>query len=126
MMSTVAKLVLTLLMPTHLLFGSAKNQYPDIINEINELHATYDANTRLLNLGKSLEGRSIVALEMGNPNAQKKVYLNAAHHGNEIASTVGLLGAMKFILSNHNDKRIKNYCRGLWLCRSVGGRYGSR
>ena len=107
MMSTSAKHFIIFLFFSDILFASNEYRYSEVISQMEELYKNYSAQTRMLSLGKSLEGRPIYALELGESNANKNLYLNAAHHGNELASTQGLIGVLEYLLENQSNPRVK-------------------
>lgn len=71
--------------------------------------------TKLIEIGKSLEGRSIWALKISdNPgvreNDEPTVLFNSMHHAREVMTPEVSMDVIEYLLSNYeNDSRVKNW-----------------
>ncbi len=68
---------------TTIVTPSALYTYSDMVQDINMLKQTYPSYIKVKIIGQSEEGRDIPVLIVGNPNAKKKVLIQAAIHGRE-------------------------------------------
>ncbi len=83
----------------------AERLYPDshgVVAALAELAAAHPANSRMERIGRSHQGRPIVALAVGRELATEErrpsLLLNAAHHGDEPLSTAIVLDAARALL----------------------------
>ena len=76
----------------------------EMVAAIEELAATYPANSELLDLGWSYSGRPIVGLRIyGTDRPQRRVRILGAHHGDETSSAQVALEAARTLLADDSD-----------------------
>ena len=57
--------------------------YDMMVNDLNKMKRTYPSLVKLQSIGTSLDGRAIYDVIVGNPNASKKILIQAGIHGRE-------------------------------------------
>ena len=82
---------------------------PDEITDfVNEIHAKYPDITEVKVIGKSLEGREILALKISdNPTEDEKepvILVNAMHHAREVMTPEVSTDMVEYLTSNYGQK----------------------
>ena len=83
---------------------------PDMIERLlRAYHKRYPATTELVDMGRSHEGRKLLALKISRDVATSQgkaaVLLNGAHHGNELMSSEFVLDAIDYVLTRQDRSR---------------------
>ncbi len=90
------------------------HSFPEVKEEIKKLAKKYPELTKIVNYGKSKEGRPLFALKISD-NADKdenepKIMFTAATHGDELITVEVLLGLIKKLLNSYEtDKRLRGF-----------------
>lgn len=78
--------------------------FEELISFLNQLNSTYPDVLEIKTIGKSQNGKAIPAIILSHPSTSKKnkikVWMQGGLHGNEPASTEGLLFLMHQLLNN--------------------------
>ncbi len=83
-------------------YVSAKDKYSykNMVADANELADNYSDVVTLSSIGKSEEGRDIVLLLVGNPNAKINILVQASMHAREYITTTVLMAQVDYMLKN--------------------------
>lgn len=78
-------------------------------------HERYPDITRLVEIGRSVNGQPIHAIVISdNPNEEENepaVFLNGAHHGVELLSSEFVLDAIAYLLENHDESQVRRWIK---------------
>ena len=77
--------------------------YPEMMEDIGLLGAKYPELIQVSSIGTSLDNRMIFQIVMGNPNAQKAIYVQAATHAREWMNTWIMMKSLEVCLDNWNQ-----------------------
>ena len=85
--------------------------------DLRLLSEKYPDLLRLSSIGKSEEGRDLTLCILGNPNAKKKIFVQAAIHGREHVVSLLALCEIDYLLSHQDLKTDYGYTVGELLDR---------
>lgn len=78
----------------------AEYSYEEMQQDIQELTSKYEKYLSVDELGTTVEGRSIYRLVLGNPDATKKILVQASIHGREYMTTQHVMKMVECYLAN--------------------------
>lgn len=86
--------------------------YQDMTNDLYQLRRRYAGKTGVFSIGKSWDGRNIWCLRIGNPNASKRLVIDAAIHAREWKNTQIVMKQAEEILRDYSSyrSRFQNVC----------------
>lgn len=79
--------------------------YQDMTNDLYQLRRKYEGKTGVFSIGKSWDDRNIWCLRIGNPNASKRLMIDAAIHAREWKNTQVVMRQAEEILRNYSEYR---------------------
>lgn len=85
---------------------NSKNFYESYIESLETLQKKYYMMEHLLevkDIGKSVNGRAIKAIVVGNPSSKIKITINATHHQKEYINTILVLNQIDYMLQMYLD-----------------------
>lgn len=83
---------------------SSSDFVADIYSLMDKLNNSYPSITNLEIVGKSVEGRDLKIIKVGN--GKKEIFINAAHHGKEYMTTILTMQQIELLLSSYEDNAI--------------------
>lgn len=81
-----------------------KYTYAEMEEDIKGLCSRYKGRVSYSVIGKSVRGRNIYDVILGNPNAKKSVLVVSAIHAREYVTTVTLMKQLEYYLMRYNEK----------------------
>ena len=82
--------------------SKAEYSYEEMLEDLEALEARYPGKMVKKEIGKSLDGRVLYAVEVGNPNAEKQILITAGIHAREYLTPLLLMKQLEFYLYNYD------------------------
>ncbi|MBI5743925.1 MAG: zinc carboxypeptidase [Elusimicrobia bacterium] len=98
---------------------AAYHNYDETVAELRRLAAENPAETSLISLGKSVQGRDLWCLRVNpaekgeNPSARPAAFFMGNHHGREHLSNEVALGLAAYLLARKAEPEVKKYLETL-------------
>jgi g-D-glutamyl-meso-diaminopimelate peptidase len=80
----------------------AEYTYAEMVEDLSLLKKRYGDKMSYETIGTSLDGRSIYAVTLGNPNAENQIIISAGIHAREYMTPMLVMKQIEFYLSNYD------------------------
>lgn len=84
--------------------SKAEYTYEELESDLFELQSKYPNLLRVASAGKSLDGREIYYADLGDPEAERSVMINAGIHGREYLTPLLLMKQLEYHLENYEKR----------------------
>lgn len=82
-----------------------KYSYSEMSEDLALLAEKYKDKMSYSPVGKSLDGRNIYAVKLGNPNAERQIIISAGIHGREYLTPLLVMKQLEFYLYNYDTAK---------------------
>lgn len=91
-------------------YAQGLRDWQEIYAELEQLKARYSDDCELEEIGRSSEGRPIMALFLGNADPAAPSWLfNAAHHANEASTPEFVMDLVRYLLQHRREKKVRDW-----------------